>query len=86
VCVWYVGSIIMSDAVGGGHAPFLGLDDLLSQVQRVGVHDHILPRRPTTLQDALGGGQVAVLRIHAASASHVTTSTYSPCGASVSPK
>src|SRR5215208_7230199 len=38
---------------GGRHTSFLGLDDLLSQVQRVGVHDHILSRRPTTLQDAL---------------------------------
>src|SRR5215213_10310023 len=38
---------------GGRHASFLGLNDLLSEVQRVGIHDHILSRRPTTLQDAL---------------------------------
>src|ERR687893_2469311 len=37
----------------GGHAPFLGLDDLLPQVQRVRVHGRILPRCPITLQEAL---------------------------------
>src|SRR5215207_10671486 len=37
----------------GGHAPFFGFDDLLPEVQRVGVHGRILPHRPTTLQDAL---------------------------------
>src|SRR5215218_7239485 len=39
--------------LGGGYAPFFGFDDLLPQVQRVGIHGHILPRRPTALQDAL---------------------------------
>src|SRR5215218_4826337 len=37
----------------GGRAPFFGFDDLLPQVQRVGVHVGILPYRPTTLQGAL---------------------------------
>src|SRR5215210_661398 len=37
----------------GGHAPLLGVDDLLPEVQRVGVHRRILPRRPATLQGAL---------------------------------
>src|SRR5215212_8426783 len=36
-----------------GRATLLGLDDLLPQVQRVCVHAHILPCRPTTLQGAL---------------------------------
>src|SRR5215211_4649016 len=40
--------------LSGGRAPFFGFDDLLPQVQRVGVHVGILPYRPTTLQDALG--------------------------------
>src|SRR5215213_22281 len=40
--------------LGGRHAPFFGCDDLLPQVQRVGVHASILPHRPTTLQSALG--------------------------------
>jgi hypothetical protein len=39
----------------GGHALFFGLDDLLPQVQRVGVHECIVPHRPTTLQNALKG-------------------------------
>src|SRR3712207_8974923 len=46
--------------LGGGHAPFLGLDDLLPQVQRVRVHGRILPRRPTTLQEALEIGRAHV--------------------------
>src|SRR5215217_7548285 len=41
--------------LGGRHAPFFGCDDLLPQVQRVGVHASILPHRPTTLQSALAG-------------------------------
>jgi hypothetical protein len=41
--------------LGGGHAPFFGLEDLLPQVQRVGVHERILPYHPTTMQDALAG-------------------------------
>src|SRR5215212_8795910 len=40
----------------GGHAPFSGLDYLLSQVQRVGVHKRIVSYCPTTLQGALGAG------------------------------
>src|SRR5215218_2585160 len=43
----------------GGHAPFFGFDDLLPQVQRVGVHGRILPHRPTTLQSALGSHPVS---------------------------
>jgi excisionase family DNA binding protein len=33
----------------------LGIDDPFPEVQRVGVHRRILPRRPATLQGALVG-------------------------------
>src|SRR5215207_7839847 len=38
----------------GGRAPYLGLDDLLSQVQRVRVHFPMMPYSPGSLQTALG--------------------------------